>query len=95
MIGGVVMKVNNELVIKASRGDKAAFSELYYSCYNDLYKFALYTLGDAEDAADVVELGQVLGYVASPTKYFGEDGTHLNFAMTKDKKPVDPKQFFK
>ena len=54
MIGGVVMKVNNELVIKASRGDKAAFSELYYSCYNDLYKFALYTLGDAEDAADVV-----------------------------------------
>ena len=50
-------------------------------------------LGIAKD--DVVELGQVLGYVASPTKYFGEDGTHLNFAMTKDKKPVDPKQFFK
>ena len=54
MIGGVVMKVDNELVIKASKGDKTAFSELYYSCYKDLYKFALYTLGDAEDAADVV-----------------------------------------
>ena len=48
------MKVNNELVIKASRGDKAAFSELYYSCYNELYKFALFTLGNPEDAADVV-----------------------------------------
>ena len=48
------MKVNNELVIKASKGDKDAFSEIYYSCYKDLYKFALYTLGDADDAADVV-----------------------------------------
>ena len=48
------MKVNNELVIKASRGDKAAFSELYYSCYNELYKFALFTLRNPEDAADVV-----------------------------------------
>ncbi len=44
---------------------------------------------------DKVELGQVIGYVAQPTKYFGEDGTHLNFAMLKDGKPVDPKQFFK
>ncbi len=48
------MKVNNELVVKASNGNKDAFSDLYYSCYKDLYKFALYTLGDADDAADVV-----------------------------------------
>ena len=40
MIGGVVMKVDNELVVKASKGNKDAFSDLYYSCYNDLYKFA-------------------------------------------------------
>lgn len=48
------MKVNNDLVVKASKGDKDAFSDLYYSCYNDLYKFALYTIGDAEEAADAV-----------------------------------------
>ena len=44
---------------------------------------------------DTVDFGQVIGYVAQPTKYFGEDGVHLNFSMTKDGKPVDPKQFFK
>ncbi len=48
------MKVDNELVIKASKGDKNAFSDIYYSCYKDLYKFALYTIGDSESAADVV-----------------------------------------
>ena len=48
------MKVNRELVIKASKGDKNAFSDLYHSCYKDLYKFALYTIGDAENASDVV-----------------------------------------
>ena len=54
MIGGVVMKIENDLVVKASKGDRDAFSDLYYSCYKDLYKFAVYTLGDAEDAADAV-----------------------------------------
>lgn len=54
MIGGVVMKVDIDLVAKASAGDKDAFSDLYFSCYQDLYKFALYTLGNSDDAADVV-----------------------------------------
>ncbi len=54
MIGGVVMKVDIDLVARASNGDKDAFSDLYYSCYQDLYKFAFYTLGNSEDAADVV-----------------------------------------
>ncbi len=48
------MKIENELVVKASQGDKNAFSDLYYSCYKDLYKMALYTLGNADDAADAV-----------------------------------------
>ena len=48
------MKVDNELVIKASKGDKNAFSDIYHSSYKDLYKFALYTIGDSESASDVV-----------------------------------------
>lgn len=83
---GVVSSIENDpvlgLVITVDMGNG------YMAVYGQIKDVTV-----AKD--DVVELGQVLGYVASPTKYFGEDGTHLNFAMTKDKKPVDPKQFFK
>lgn len=48
------MKVDMDLIAKASSGDRNAFGELYNFCYKDLYKFALYTLGNADDAADVV-----------------------------------------
>lgn len=48
------MKVDNNLVIKACAGDKNAFSDLYHECYKDLYKMALYTLGNDEIAQDVV-----------------------------------------
>lgn len=54
MIGGVVMKIDPEIVAKAMAGDQEAFTGLYQNCYKDLYKFALYTLGNAEDAADAV-----------------------------------------
>ena len=53
-IGGDVMKVERELVAKAALGDKEAFEKLYYSCYKDFYNFALYTLGNPDDAADIV-----------------------------------------
>ncbi len=74
MIGGVVMKVNEDLVVRASRGEKDAFSDLYYSCYKDLYKFALYTLGDSEEAADVVadtfvELWRGIGKLRDPSAF--------------------------
>ena len=49
------MKVDAELVKKAYFGDKEAFSKLYYSCYKDFYNFAFYTVGNQEDAADIVE----------------------------------------
>lgn len=48
------MKVDNELVVRASRGEKDAFTDLYNLCYKDLYKYALYILGNTEDAADAV-----------------------------------------
>ena len=54
MIGGVVVNVRSDWVLLASKGDKDAFTEIYHSCYNDFYKFSLYTLGNAEDAADAV-----------------------------------------
>lgn len=38
----------------------------------------------------VVEQGQILGYVSEPTKYYCMEGSNLYFAMTKDELPVDP-----
>lgn len=39
---------------------------------------------------DVVEQGQLLGYVSEPTKYYCEEGSNLYFQMKKDGQPVDP-----
>ena len=68
------LKVDFELVEKASLGDKEAFSKLYYSCYKDLYNFALYILGNPEDAADVVadafvEIWKGIGKLRSPEAF--------------------------
>lgn len=68
------MKIDFELVEKASLGDKEAFSKLYYSCYKDFYNFALYTLGNPEDSADVVadafvEIWKGIGKLRSPKAF--------------------------
>lgn len=39
---------------------------------------------------DVVEAGQLLGYVSQPTKYYCEEGPNLYFAMEKDGAAEDP-----
>ena len=39
---------------------------------------------------DTVTKGSIIGYVASPTKYYSEEGSNLYFAMKKDGKPIDP-----
>ena len=43
-----------ELVIRSADGDSGAFAELYELCYKDLYKTALYTLGNVHDAENAV-----------------------------------------
>ena len=44
----------------------------------------------AVSEGDVVEQGQLLGYVSEPTKYYCEEGSNLYFQMQKDGQPVDP-----
>lgn len=46
--------------------------------------------GLAVAEGDVVNEGDLIGYVSQPTKYYCTEGTNLYFAMTKDEKPVDP-----
>lgn len=38
----------------------------------------------------VVVVGNILGYVAAPTKYYSVEGTNAYFALEKDGAPVDP-----
>lgn len=38
----------------------------------------------------ILEEGELIGYVASPTKYFSVEGSHLYIKMTKDGVAIDP-----
>ncbi len=48
------MKSNTDLVRRAKAGDVSAFAALYETVYKDLYRFALYILGNPHDAEDAV-----------------------------------------
>lgn len=51
-------------------------------------------LDNMQKAEDTyIAAGDILGYVASPTKYYSKEGSNLYFAMTKDGKPVYPKEY--
>ncbi len=46
------------------------------------------------EVGDMVEAGQVIGYVSEPTKYFSVEGSNLYFELLKDGKPVNPLDYF-
>lgn len=50
------------LVRKAKKGDVKAFAELYSRIYKELYKFALYTMKNMQDAEDVVSETVIAAY---------------------------------
>lgn len=39
---------------------------------------------------DMVSKGDIIGYVAAPTKYYSEEGSNLYFAMKQNGEPIDP-----
>ena len=48
------MKISEKIVEAAKNGDKESFAILYDSVKDDLYKLALYNLGNPHDAEDAV-----------------------------------------
>lgn len=48
------MDINLEYVSRAKQGDAQSFAMLYDQVAKDLYRVALYTLGNPQDAEDVV-----------------------------------------
>lgn len=54
--------ISSELVINARNGDADAFCRLYDEIKDEMYRFALYTLGNASDADDVVSEAFIEAY---------------------------------
>lgn len=48
------MENNLQLINEAKKGNAEAFAQLYQLVYQDLYRFALYTLRNSTDAEDAV-----------------------------------------
>ena len=48
------MRIELEDVVGARNGDRSSFERVYEGTAPDLYKYALYTLGNPQDAEDVV-----------------------------------------
>lgn len=44
------------------------------------------------EVGDMVESGQVVGYVGEPTKYYSLEGSNVYFQVLKDGVPVDPEE---
>lgn len=44
------------------------------------------------EVGDMVESGQVVGYVSEPTKYYAVEGANVYFQVLKDGKPIDPEE---
>lgn len=49
-----VMEQNLQFVRRAKQGDAEAFAKLYEESYENMYRFALYTLRNTADAEDMV-----------------------------------------
>lgn len=44
------------------------------------------------EVGDMVESGQVVGYISEPTKYYSTEGSNVYFQLLKDGVPVDPEE---
>lgn len=44
------------------------------------------------EVGDLVQSGQVVGYVSEPTKYFSVEGSNVYFQLLKNGMPVDPEE---
>lgn len=44
------------------------------------------------EVGDMVESGQVVGYVSEPTKYYSVEGSNVYFQLLKNGVPVDPEE---
>ena len=99
-------KYNPAIMIQAAEGETitAAADGRVNRIYNDPqfgncvqvelgdgYELTYGQLGNIDlKEGDYMEVGDVIGTVASPTKYFSVEGTNVYFKLTLNGEPVDP-----
>lgn len=99
-------KCNPALVISATEGDTISaaaagtVTEVFYdeeignAVTMDIGNGYAITYGQLQDTTveegDYVKRGNLLGYVAAPTKYYSVEGTNVYFALTLEGEPADP-----
>ena len=96
VIGGAV----NDKVKAAARGKITKISEseetgcTVWQDLGDGYTAVYGQLKELNFAkGDMVEAGQVIGYVSEPTKYYVTEGSNVYFRLEKDEKALDPKEY--
>lgn len=60
--GVEIMEINLDLVRRAKNRDTEAFALIYKKIWKNLYRFALYTLGNPQDAEDAVSESVMAAY---------------------------------
>ncbi len=99
-------KYNPGVVVKAAEGDvitanaSGIVTEIFYDeelgngVKVDIGRGYTAVYGQLKDIqvqeGSVVSVGNVLGYVAAPSKYYSVEGTNVYFALEKDGQSVDP-----
>lgn len=99
-------KYNPALMIEATEGETITaaadgrVSSVYYdvqygNCVSvelgDGYELTYGQLGNIElKEGDYMQVGDVIGTVAAPTKYFTKEGANVYFKLTKNGEPCDP-----
>lgn len=96
VIGGAV----NDKVKAAARGKITKISEseetgcTVWQDLGDGYTAVYGQLKELNfEKGDMVEAGQVIGYVSEPTKYYVTEGSNVYFSLEKNEKAVDPKEY--
>lgn len=99
-------KYNPAIMIEASVGETITaaadgrvssifYDNQYGNCVcvelGDGYELTYGQLGDISlKEGDYMQVGDVIGTVAAPTKYFSKEGTNVYFKLTQNGKPCDP-----
>lgn len=99
-------KYNPAIMIEASEGETITaaadgrvssifYDNQYGNCVcvelGDGYELTYGQLGDISlNEGDYMQVGDVIGTVAAPTKYFSQEGTNVYFKLTKNGEPCDP-----
>lgn len=103
-------KYNSAVILGAAEGDSIGAcadgqvvsvffdEEIGYAITLDLGNGYQATYGQLKDIpltqGSYVNAGELIGYVASPTKYYSVEGTNVYFRMTRDGKSVNPEGLF-